>query len=191
MNHHYYVMIATSPWAGPTVDVISTPNVRTTKGKVIGEISAPFNVTLITDERALSTEDFPPRDIHESAKFKLFSRRFMNALDTLNIDNIEYLPAIVTNQATNENLDYSVANVIGRIHALDKEKSEIQLDSHGNIMGVRKMVFDDQKIQDQKIFMLGEIPSLIIVHESVKDIVESEKLTGFRFIAGEDYDGEV
>ena len=191
MNHHYYVMIATSPWAGPTVDVISTPNVRTTKGKVIGEISAPFNVTLITDEKAPSTEDFPPRDIHESTKFKLFSRRFMNALDTLNIDNIEYLPAIVTNQATNENLNYSVANVIGRIHALDKEKSEIQLDSHGNIMGVRKMVFDDQKIQDHKIFMLGEIPSLIIVHESVKDIVESKKLTGFRFIAGEDYDGEV
>ena len=191
MDNNYYVMIATSPWAGPSVDVISQPNVRTNRGKVIGEIPSPYKVTLITDEKAPITEDFPPRDIHESAKFTLFSRKFIDTLSNLDIENIEYLPAEVTDQATNKTLDYSVANIVKRITALDEEKSDFIFDSHGNIMGVGEMVFDESKIQNHKIFLLSEVPSLIIVHESIKNAVESENLTGFLFIADKDYDGEV
>jgi len=187
MSNDYFVMVATSPWAGPTVEVISTPRVRTTKGKLIGETDVPFIVELVTDSRVSPTESFPPRDIHESPKFKLYSRKFINALNSLGIDNIEYLPVEVTDKKTNERMDYCVANVLGRINALDENKSEFLFSSHGGIMDVNKMVFDNNKIQEHKIFMLGEVPMLVIVHKSIKEIVEQLGLTGFRFISQDEY----
>ena len=187
MSKDYFVMVATSPWAGPTVEVISAPRVRTTKGKLIGETERPFIVELVTDSRVLPTDNFLPRDIHESAKFKLYSRAFINALNSLGIDNIEYLPVEVTNKKTNERMDYCVANVLGRINALDENKSEFLFSSRGGIMDVNKMVFDSHKIQEHKIFMLGEIPMLVIVHKSIKEIVEQLGLTGFRFISQDEY----
>lgn len=187
MNTDYFVMIATSPWAGPTVEVIDAPRVRTTKGKLIGKTDVPFTVELVTDTRVLPTDNFPPRDIHESPKFKLFSRKFIDALNSLGVDNIEYLPVDVTDKKTNQKMDYCVVNVLGRINALDVGESEFILSSAGGIMDVKKMVFDNDKIQGHKIFMLGEIPMLIIVHKCIKDIVESQGLTGFRFISQDEY----
>ena len=187
MSKDYFIMVATSPWAGPSVEVISAPRVRTTKGKLIGEIERPFIVELVTDSRVLPTDNFLPRDIHESAKFKLYSRKFINAINSLGIDNIEYLPVDVTNRKTNQKMDYCVANVLGRINALDENKSEFLFSSNGGIIDVKKMVFDRHKIQEHKIFMLGEVPMLVIVHKSIKEIVESLGLTGFKFISQDEY----
>lgn len=188
MDKNYFIMIAESPWAGPTVKVLHKPEVDVMDGLLVGEVGEPFRLELITDPRALPTEPFPPRDLHEGSAFVLFSRKFIHVLEDLGVDNIEYLTAEVTNVRTEEVLDYSIANILGRMNALDEEASEFILSSRGNIMGIEKMVFDEKKIGGQKMFLLGELPLLIVVHRSVKEAVEANGLTGFVFLSEEEYE---
>ena len=188
MNKNYFVMVAESPWAGPTVKVVDVPDVRATRGKLIGNINKPFIVNLVTDPRALPTESFPPRDIHESAKFTLYSRKFFDLLNSSGVTNIEYFPADVTDLRTNQKLEYYVGNILGRINALDHVASEFILGSVGEIMSIERMVFDESKIQGHKIFMLGELPLVIIVHRSIKEAAEAEGLTGIRFFSDDEYE---
>ncbi|TEW44564.1 imm11 family protein [Psychromonas algicola] len=187
MSNNYFFMIATSPAFGPTVEVVDAPSVRTTKGKSIGDIEEPFRIELVVDRSAPAEGEYPPRDIHESAKFTFFSRKFIDALTSLGVENIEYFEADVLDTATNEKLDYCAVNILGRINAVDKDHSDLIMVGD-NMIDVEKMVLDKSKIQDHKIFMLGEIPMLIVVHQSIKEIVEKQGLTGFRFFSEEEYE---
>lgn len=188
MSENYFFMIADSPWAGPTVKVVDVPDVDATDGEFIGGVSKPFRVDLITDPRVLPTESFPPRDIHEASGFKLFSRKFIDILTGLGVSNIEYLPAEVTDVRTAQKVDYSVANILGRLSALDEDESDFVFSSSGKLMGVNSIVFDEKKIEGHKIFMLGEIPLLIVAHKSIKEAVEEHGLTGFVFLAQDEYE---
>ena len=186
MSNNYFIMLATSPAFGPTVEVIDAPAVRTTKGNKIGGIDKPFTVELVVDKSA-PVGEYPPRDIHESPKFSLFSRQFIDALTSLNVDNIEYLKANVSVKANQKKLDYCVVNVLDKINALDKDESDFII-IEDQVIDVETMVFDESKIQGRKIFMLGEIPLLIVVHKSIKEIVEAQGLTGFAFISSDEYE---
>lgn len=188
MGQNYFIMIADGPWAGPTVKVVEVPEVDVTDGVFVGGVSKPFRVDLVTDLRASASEVFPPRDIHEASGFRLFSRKFIDLLKDLGVDNIEYLPAEVVDTQSGKKLDYSVANILGRINALDEAASDFVFSSSGKLIGVDKMVFDEKRIEGLTIFMLGEIPLLSVVHCSVKEAVEANGLTGFVFLSEDEYE---
>lgn len=190
MSNNYFFMIATSPAFGPTVEVVNAPSVRTTKGKRIGDIDEPFRIELVVDRTAPVDAEYPPRDIHESAKFTFFSRKFIDTLASLSVDNIEYFEADVLDTTTNQKLDYCAVNILDRINAVDKDNSDLIMVGD-NMIDVEIMVLDESKIQEHKIFMLAEIPMLIVVHKSIKDIVEKQGLTGFRFISEEEYESGI
>jgi len=187
MSNNYFFMIATSPAFGPTVEVINAPSVRTTKGKRIGDLDESFRIELVVDRSAPVDGEYPPRDIHESAKFTFFSRRFIDALSSLGVDNIEYFEADVLDTFTDQKLDYCAVNILGKINAVDKDNSDLIMVG-GNMIDVEKMVLDESKIQEHKIFMLGEFPMLIVVHKSIKEIVEKQGFTGFMFFSEAEYE---
>src|SRR6187431_2619979 len=101
MTKNFFIMIADSPWAGPTVEPVSVPSVDALEGEFINGLETPFVVNLVTEPSALPTENFPPRDIHEASKFMLFSRKFVELLEGLGVDNIQFLPADVTDLRVN------------------------------------------------------------------------------------------
>jgi hypothetical protein len=48
-NKNFYIMLATTASAGPTVKVIDAPRVKANRGKLIGEIQQPFEIQLVTE----------------------------------------------------------------------------------------------------------------------------------------------
>lgn len=187
---NYYLMFADSEWGGPFIEVVSAPSMRATKGKsLLGEnVELFYRLRLVQDDNVTNPDEFPPLDLHESAKFRLFSRKFIELLQDLGVDNIEYFPTELVYAAKNQYLDYAVANVVGKINALNLDDSVVIRDSEGNIVQITSLVLDENKIAAHKFFWLGEVPLIMIVHRSIKEMVEERGLAGFFFVEDHEYE---
>ena len=181
MNKNYFIFLADPPAEGPTAELIDGPDVDVYDGTKIGVVDQEFEFRLEIADFA-APKHFPPSDVVESDHEILFSRRLINVLHDQGVDTIEYLPAKVSYAPTGEACDYMVANVLGVFSGLDMELSVCQFDDDGFMYGVEKMVFDEAKFMQQKMFRLKENMMLIIVRKDIKDAIENEKLTGIKLI---------
>jgi len=114
-------------------------------------------------------------------------------LEKLDIYGIQLIPAKVRNPKDpfSELHDYCFVHVWNRIACIDKAKSEIEYlddsDPNGMIFSIDKFVMDEsamQKIELKKrlIFELAEKTSILLMHQCVKDAIESINPKGIRFI---------
>jgi hypothetical protein len=184
----YYIMLVNSPWAGPTVEVVSGPDIMVNDGVMIGEVNQPFEMKLIVDKQAENPSDFPPCDIHGPTRSLLFSARLIECLNKLSVDNIEYIDANVIYEPTGESVDYKVANVVGIVSGLDLEQSEVVLSRKGKVLEIEKMCLDEEKLKGHKMVRLRESIMHIVVHKSIKEAVEAASLTGFMFLSDDEFE---
>ena len=145
-------------------------------------------INLSVDNKAENINEFPPCDIHGPSRTLLFSKRFIDVLISLGVDNIQYFDANVTYLPTGEKYLYKVSNVVGIVSGLDMEQSDALLSPNGNVLEIEKMKFDENKLKGHKIVRLQESIMLLVVHESVKDAVEVAGLTGFLFLTDDEYE---
>lgn len=114
-------------------------------------------------------------------------------LGKMDIYGIQLIPAKVRNPTDpfSELHDYCFVHVWNRIACIDKAKSEIEYlddsDPNGMIFSIDKFVMDESAMQQielkkRLIFELAEKTSILLMHQSIKDAIESINPKGIRFI---------
>lgn len=126
----------------------------------------------------------------------VFSQKLVDVLNTCGIKNIDYYPVKIIEHDTGKEIDsYCSANIVGNIPCLDEENSECFYSSKDNtIIGLDEFSIFEDKIKatsemdcEPLFFRLAEFEFIILVHESVKQRIEEEGVTGIEFIKPEDY----
>ncbi len=100
-------------------------------------------------------------------------------------NQVQYLPIKVIDNFTKVEINsYYVVNIVKTIDALDLEKSKydiFELDDK-KFISVEKYALRDNKICGVHIFRLKEDVIPIFVSDSIKKIIESNNLVGFKFL---------
>jgi len=118
------------------------------------------------------------------------SNRLVDTLRRAGVDCIDYYPSLLVNEATGQAMArYQVANILDVIHCLDFEGSELDIDDEepSEIWTIERMKLLEDRLGDSLMFRLGERRKTVIVHESVKEAVEREGLSGPVFLPAEGY----
>lgn len=187
-DKNFYIMLADPPWGGPTCKVIKGPDIMVNDGVLLDGVHETYEIVLSVDKQAKDTNEFPPCDIHKPSRSLMFSQRFIDILNSLGVNNIQYFDADVKYAPTGEKLAYKVSNIVGIVSGLDMDQSEVILSARGNVLQIEKMCLDEEKLKDHKICRLQEDIMLAVVHKSIKEAVEGAGLTGFLFVADDEYE---
>lgn len=114
----------------------------------------------------------------------LMSRRLAAALGRAGVDNIDFYPAEILYEPTGARLDSHLAfNLIGLVAAADLAASRYDA-PEGPLISVdfESLAIDDAKTGGALMFRLAECVTCIIVHESVRNIVEAEGIDTLDFL---------
>lgn len=187
-DKNFYIMLADPPWAGPTAKVVKGPDIMVNDGVFLNGVEEKYEILLTVDKKAEDVAEFPPCDIHGPTRTLMYSKRFIEILMSLGVDNIQYFDADVTYAPTGEKCSYKVSNIVGIVSGLDMSQSNVLLSDQGNVLQIRKMCLDEEKLKGHKIFRLQEHIMLTVVHKSIKDAVEEAGLTGFMFLTDDEYE---
>lgn len=119
-----------------------------------------------------------------------FSSKLRKVLEQCGVDNIDYYPCVLKNLvdgSTNE--DYMVANVIGRVACIDKERSDLEMDPDvpDEIEFISSLALDESAIGEMNIFRLDEFEVILAVSEKVMKACTEAGITGVRFYKPEDF----
>jgi len=119
----------------------------------------------------------------------VFSEKLKQLLETAGIDNIDYYPAsIVEYEGSIRKAGYYAGNIVGLLSCMDKEESDYT-DMDGLVMDFDELVIDEERIANEQIFRLAEIPRVIFIEERFKGILGAENITGLQLIAPKEWDG--
>jgi hypothetical protein len=185
---NFYLMLADPPWGGPTATLIDGPNLYANRGRKLDNcLSKKYTAVLDVDHSVADFKDFPPCDINDITRGFLFSRRFVELLHAHHVGNIQYFDAEVTFAPTGKKLEYKVANIIGKVMGLDLGQSDIEIDEDGDIVDVNSMVFDESKLDGQKMIRLAESVVHVVVHRSIKEAIENAGLIGVKFVTDNEF----
>jgi len=133
-------------------------------------------------------EGLPPEI--EDLGIPLMSKRLCDILLNAGVDNLELFPAKLKNNQTGQEFDYYVYNILGLVAAMDLKKSTYETYRDKKPSGdttIHELVIDEDEIHDALFFRLAEDLSTIVVHESIKNAIESAGLNTILFIKPEDY----
>lgn len=127
---------------------------------------------------------------------QVYSKKLMDLLNECGIKNIDYYSVKVIKHDSGEEVDsYRAANIVGKIPCLDVDNSECRYSSKTKaINGLDEFSIFEDKVKATKemnceplFFRLAEFKYIILVHETVKQRIEDEGITGVEFIKPEDH----
>lgn len=129
------------------------------------------------------------------------SHLLRDVLSRAGVDNIDYYPCRLGNSSsgrstgsfTDENkrvrYRYEAANILDAIFCLDRKNSTLEVDDEepSEIWYIHDLKLLEDRLGDVLMFRLGEDPSIVVVHETVKDAVEASGVTGPVFLPADGY----
>jgi hypothetical protein len=147
-----------------------------------------------------ASPDFEWVDYHSSPD-PIVSKIIMEALMPLNLYGVQFIPAKVRDPKDKspfaEVKDYWFIYVWNHIACLDKDKSEIEYDEiDGQIWGIDKLVLDEKtlrlfELRQRLIFELTEKKSVLLVHQTIKNAIESVSPKGCRFFKAAEWNSDI
>ncbi len=130
----------------------------------------------------------------------IVSKRIVDVLSPMDIYGIQLVPAKVRNPKDKspfaEVKDYWFMHVWNQIACLDKENSELELYDDGAIFGIDKLVLDEKtlslfELKKRLIFELAEKSPVLLVHQTIKDAIESVNPKGCRFFKATEWNSDI
>lgn len=145
-------------------------------------------------------EPIPPKpqwvDYHV-APSPVVSSLIADVLAPKNIYGVQLVPAEVRDPRDPfaEVRDYWYVHVWNRIGCVDKQKSDVEYFKDGSIFSIDELVLDEDvlsKIELSKrlVFELSEKNSVLLIHESVKNLIMSVSPRGCRFFKASDWNSD-
>jgi len=138
-------------------------------------------------------------DYHE-VPAPVVSKRIADVLFPMDIYGIQLVPAKVRNPKDKspfaEVKDYWFIHVWNRIACLDRENSELELYDDGAIFGIEELILDENtlglfELRKRLIFELTEKTSILLVHQTIKDAIESVSPKGCRFFKASEWYSDI
>ncbi len=125
---------------------------------------------------------------YHSLSGSVISKRILDALLPLDLYGVQFVPAKVTNPKDPfaEPRDYWYVHVWNEIACLDMEESDLDLYEDGDVASIIRMVLNEEKlamVEPRKRMMFGLVEdcTVYLVHEVVKEAIESVNPKGVRF----------
>lgn len=125
----------------------------------------------------------------EDLGVSIMSERLKDALDSAGINNIEYFPATLINNQNGEKHQYFAFSLVGLVAIADMSSSDYE-SFDGNPVGdvsFYELKIDETKAKGLPIFRLAEDSSAIMVHESIKKVIEEAGIDTIKFIKPDEY----
>ncbi|KMQ50654.1 hypothetical protein CHISP_2505 [Chitinispirillum alkaliphilum] len=131
--------------------------------------------------------------IHNIVGLHIVNEKLKSILETSNAE-WEFFPVMIKNHKGKIMKEpYYIANLLGKIFCVDREKSICEEDSfkEGQLDLYDKLVLDQSKIPESvDFFRLGETPRVVIASDSITDKIKiTEGCTGPYYCHYEDWDG--
>jgi hypothetical protein len=138
----------------------------------------------------------PPRIYAELywVPIPLMSRRLITALRAAGVDNLQTFDTrLVTTQGQNPppTDHYLAVNIVGLVAAADLQRSKTNPEITEKLisMDFHSLCVDEGQVKDLLLFRLAENITAVLVHERVKDAVESSGITSLTWFAPEEWAG--
>lgn len=136
------------------------------------KIPAPGKQSL--DKISISTQD--------TGFIFLASPKVQKFFDEHNIKNLQCIDVDILNASDKILEGYKIINILDKIDCVDFEASDLTFFDSGTMDSINELVLDENKIPKQtKMFILDKSLNAIMVHESLKELIEQSDLTGFQF----------
>ena len=135
---------------------------------------------------------YPPKpemaDILDLGSTCVFSEKIKILFNKLKLPKVQFIPTtIITNKKKRIEKEYYIFNSWNGINGIDKnDYIGDPINPRGRILNLKKFSLDADvlnkiSLEERLLFRLSESPILIIVHKSIKEVIENEHATGFRF----------
>jgi len=99
---------------------------------------------------------------------------------------IEFLPfTLINHKERIVATDCYLANIIGTMDCIDMEKTDARksLSEPGTFMYIFRLYLDQKQIdKNRKLFRLKQEPSVIIIRDDLRNILEDNNITGIKYI---------
>jgi hypothetical protein len=183
----YYVMVGEGKH--PIMPIARGPDFRGNwrDGRLITEVvPQPLIYTL--------DPDFPgtPKAMYYAEAIPVMREDVIAALRQAGVDNIQYFDAVLRDPVTGrEYRNYKAYNILGLVACADMQASELMGTSDSTIGDVdfHSLVIDESKTRGLLLFRLAESVNAIVVHEKVKQSIESAGIPGFVFYGPGEWSG--
>jgi hypothetical protein len=128
-----------------------------------------------------------PDMVSNTERIALVSPKLKGLLEQHSGARIEFLPvSIANNKGRIAVKDYFIANVLDHVDCIDKERSEVEeLNPDPTLLSglFRLQVLQDRIPPEAKMFRLKTMPSAILIRDDLRTLLDTENLTGIRYIA--------
>jgi hypothetical protein len=113
------------------------------------------------------------------SQIPLFSSRLLKCLKEAAVDNLDLYDAELVDPRTRQvNTDFKAVNIVGKVRCVDLEKSEFDPRSEFPMLEFRRIVVDEEKVGDLRMFRLAENPLFILISDEVKAALGEAPLVG-------------
>jgi hypothetical protein len=124
-------------------------------------------------------EDVSPRHFIQGSRLLVVSALFLDALKQVGVENFKVWPAVLREPKTERKWEnYFVFNKIGLVDAVLHEASNDDVIMKGDggsipdMIAYHKVVFDTEKVKDEKMFRILQCPTLgLYISEEVFDVL--------------------
>lgn len=120
----------------------------------------------------------------------LVSKKCMEILYSIEVDNVQFFEAILKNKADGKELqDYYFANIVGIYSIVDQSNSDLKYSAiDGRIKRILSLSLIELDEDDYPtIFRLKELPRVVVVKDKVKNAFCKAGVSGFRFYKPSDF----
>ena len=106
--------------------------------------------------------------------------------------NIEFIPIIINDHRGGvASEEYCIANFLDVCDCIDLDKSKCRVSpfNKDKFNRISKLVIDESKITTQaKIFRIQQVPTTLVVTDSLVNILKNNNISGAQFVPVEEYD---
>jgi len=207
--HKYYVLdaqlkLSKKYYLGVHVDNSLDQTLRLRDGKSFHDISSEglrLRVKSYEDEHDDDDDELPPSlrrkgpvpltdnsllpdFVSNDSRLLIVSENAKGVLHGEGISNVEYYRAPLYDEAGQRLIasHYYIANLIGTVDCLDREKSELYMSriAPDRVQSVDKLVLKKRNIPpEQRLFRVGTVPFIKIIRDDLVDVFKQRGLVGF------------
>ena len=123
--------------------------------------------------------EIEPLDFHELI-IPVMSKRFVNALNEIGVDNIQTFPAVLVHEETGLKWsEYFAVNIVGKLACANLDKTTYGTIGAG-VIDIENLILDYEKTKSAILFRLAEDPTIIIINEKIFNKLDSFSEPSFR-----------
>ena len=151
-------------------------------------LGTPFNhlplITLISENITL------PDCIPNHRRYLFFNSKILNIMEEFEFNNFQKFDLIIEDiNGIKISSSHKLINITEVVSCIDRNNSILQIDDDEdlNIINIRSLKLDQNKVGNNLIFRLGGFETLLLFREDIAQAIVNNKCKGLQFVDAEGY----